>query len=327
MIKEVNFNLQGNKVLIDKNIPKKGVYLLVNPLRNKIYVGESSYIRRRLMQHIRTEYCNRLVCNKHLVNSIRKYGINNFRIFIVAEVSDDNERLKLESKLITTFRDCIGYDKVYNLRENSKSNVGLNCGDLHPFSVKEFIKKKIIKDYNTKKYLIIDLASKYGLSVQTISKVVGGSNKSVLINRILGEKNNSAKLKSNEVVNILEEFFVNGTKIITLSNLYGVSRACIQNIIHNKTYKNIKISEKLQKLMESYKIFDSSEKKSHNSSGVNNPNSKIKKEDVILIKEKYLNSINKSINNLTKELCQLNNMCFSTGTITKVIKGERDYLI
>lgn len=323
MFMEVNFNLTNRKITMDKYIPKKGVYLLVNTKSNKLYVGESSFIRRRLKQHIRTYYSDNLVCNKYLVNGIRKYGINSYKIFIVCEEYDDDKRILIENKLISEYRDLLGFNMVYNVRNKSYSNLGLNKGDNHPISIKSNIKKKIVNDYNTGKYLITDLSKKYNISVYTISNIVGGCDKSILNKHISGEKNNSSKLNSEDVVNILKQFFYGKIKINVLYKKYGVSRAVIQNIINNLTYKNVRLDQDLINLRHNYSILTSNNKKSYNSSN----NVKLSKNNIILIKDKWVKSNNKSINNLTKNLCKMDGLCFSRGTITKVIKGDRDYLL
>ncbi len=327
MFRKVNFKLIGNKITMDKDIPKKGVYLLVNTVSNKLYVGESSFISRRLKQHIRTQYSDNLVCNKYLVNSIRKYNINNFKIFIVCEEQDDYKRILIENRLISEYRVLFKYDMVYNIRNKSDSNLGINVGDEHPFSVKKSVKKDIINDYNTGEYLIVDLSVKYNISVFTISKIVGGCNKTILKKHKSGEKNNTSKLTSDDVKNILKEFFYDKIKINTLSKKYGVGRSVIQNVINNLTYKNVDLSQDLMDLRYNYGILSTKDKKSYNNLTNRNPNSRLNKNDVFIIKNKWLNSTNKSVNNLTKKLCEVDGLCFSRGTITKIIKGERDYLL
>lgn len=207
-IKKVEFSLlDDNKIIINKNnIPKEGIYLLIKPLANKLYVGESTNIIRRLKQHIRAQYSDDLVCNKHLCNSIRKYGINNFIIYVIHEESDETNRIYLENVFIETFRNELGKDMVYNIREKSDSNFGTNTGDSHHLSIKSDVIKKVIEDYKTKKHLIKDLSKKYDIGVSTLSKIVGGSNKTVLKKHISGSNNNSFKMSDEDVIAVLEGF-------------------------------------------------------------------------------------------------------------------------
>jgi hypothetical protein len=80
-------------------------------------------------------------------------------------------------------------------------------------------------------------------------------------------------------------------------------------------------------LRENYSKLNGDEKQSYNSRGTSNPNSKLKREDVLFIKKRWCDVNNKSINNLTKILCKKDSICFSYSTIRKVINGERDYLL
>lgn len=63
-----------------------GIYTITNLINNKIYLGKSSNLKRRLNNHkiallsLRHE-------NEHLQNSVNKYGIENFKFEILEEVS------------------------------------------------------------------------------------------------------------------------------------------------------------------------------------------------------------------------------------------------
>jgi plasmid maintenance system antidote protein VapI len=228
-------------------------------------VGESSFILRRLKQHIRTQYSDSLICNKHLVNSIRKHGINSFKIFIVCEESNDYERVLIENRLINMYRDFLGYNNVYNVRNKSDSNLGVNVGDAHHLSIKSDIKKNIIYDYSTGEYLIIELCNKYNISHNTIKKIIGNTNKSIVSKRMSGEKNNSAKITSDIAIQILKYFFYDKNKINFISKKYGINRGVVQNVINNLTYIDVELDNELANLRHNYSSLSTKDKKSYNS--------------------------------------------------------------
>ena len=72
-----------------------GIYIIKNKLNNKVYVGKSIDIKQRLISH----KCNLLKSernkdeNRHLYNSVKKYGWNNFETQIVEIINNPTEEL------------------------------------------------------------------------------------------------------------------------------------------------------------------------------------------------------------------------------------------
>ena len=60
---------------------KIGIYCIENLINNKKYIGQSKNIYRRWKQHIKDSEIKQLP----LYKSIRKYGIENFKFFILEE--------------------------------------------------------------------------------------------------------------------------------------------------------------------------------------------------------------------------------------------------
>ena len=94
---------------------KKGVYSFYNTLNGKQYIGSSVDLRKRLLEHIKTDKSN-----KALHKAFNKYGLNNFD-FLVYEFSSETELLtNLETKYISQFPlDCL-----YNFKKEATSMVG-----------------------------------------------------------------------------------------------------------------------------------------------------------------------------------------------------------
>lgn len=75
---------------------KPGIYVIRNLINQKIYVGKSKNIYKRLYQHlydIKTIDRNNNE-NPHLLNSILKNGIENFDYYVVEYFEDDEENLE-----------------------------------------------------------------------------------------------------------------------------------------------------------------------------------------------------------------------------------------
>lgn len=87
---------------------KHFIYKITNMANGKIYIGKTSHIEKRWLDHIKKSK----TLDWHLYNSMRKYGIENFCMEIIEEVSnsrvDDIEQYWI-AKLNTTDPD-IGYN-------------------------------------------------------------------------------------------------------------------------------------------------------------------------------------------------------------------------
>lgn len=125
-----------------------GIYTIKNLKNNKLYIGSSVEIEKR----IRTHFVN-LIKNNHsnlkLQNSYNKYGKENF-IFEILETFDEIERddlFTIEQKYI----DSYDFDTLYNL-----TNIA-NCGGPELLKKESFIidlRGNILEEFNC----LIDIA-------------------------------------------------------------------------------------------------------------------------------------------------------------------------
>lgn len=104
-----------------------GIYAIYNKLDNKVYVGKSKNIERRISQHfsaLRKEVIDTKRVNKHLFNSFKKYGEENFKWKILEEVkSCDEELLKYLELYYMDLHKSYDRDFGYNLRRDSSTNM------------------------------------------------------------------------------------------------------------------------------------------------------------------------------------------------------------
>lgn len=107
---------------------KPGIYVIKNLINNKVYVGKSKNIYKRLHQHksdIKIDNRNYNE-NPHLLNSIKKYGIDNFDYYVIEYIDESLDTESIE--MILSERelfwmkdlDCLNKEKGYNLRYDSK---------------------------------------------------------------------------------------------------------------------------------------------------------------------------------------------------------------
>lgn len=92
-----------------------GIYKITNTTNNKIYVGQSVYIQRRINAHKSTAFNGLDPSYNHpLYCSIRKYGVDNFLFEIIEECSI--EKLNIREKFWIDYYDSMvpnGYNLAY----------------------------------------------------------------------------------------------------------------------------------------------------------------------------------------------------------------------
>lgn len=111
----------------------QGIYKIKNLLNNKIYIGQSIDINKRLWEHKRKVIKNN--CKYPLYKSIRKYGTENFEFIIIELVTD---YLKLDEREQYWMDYYKSYNKEYGYNLSPTSG-GSNTG----FKQSEETKKKM----------------------------------------------------------------------------------------------------------------------------------------------------------------------------------------
>jgi len=72
---------------MSKRIPICGIYKITNTINNKVYIGQSIDIEGRWKGHIHGALKKQ--CESHLYDSMRKYGLENFKFEILFECSEE----------------------------------------------------------------------------------------------------------------------------------------------------------------------------------------------------------------------------------------------
>lgn len=108
-----------------------GIYKITNIINNKVYIGQSIDIERRIKEHIRGlngGYAH----NPHFQNSWNKYGEDNFKFEVLEVVDDTNKLDDLE---------------IYYIDKYNSKNNGYNCtiGGNNPLNDEEYKKEFSLK--------------------------------------------------------------------------------------------------------------------------------------------------------------------------------------
>ena len=108
----------------NKKHEKCGIYCIRNIVNNKVYIGKSKNIYKRIHQHL-YDLKNKRVENEnpYLLKSWYKYGNENFEYFVL-EFLEKNEKLVAERELYwMKMYDSLNKEKGYNLRSDSDSRM------------------------------------------------------------------------------------------------------------------------------------------------------------------------------------------------------------
>lgn len=140
-----------------------GIYRITNLITGKSYVGQSSNIQRRWIDH-RNRYKNPKSkdYNSRLYNDMRVYGIENFEFSVVEECNKD-ELLDKEKLWVAKLG---SYDNGYN------NTAGGNSGCANKLPKEALL--KIIEELKNTNDGNLQIAQRYGVSENTVSGINTG---------------------------------------------------------------------------------------------------------------------------------------------------------
>lgn len=157
-----------------------GIYTIKNIVTNYYYIGKSMHLENRFKQHFKSLNENKHY-NLHLQRSFNKYGIQNFKWFIL-EYCDSSKLDEKEKFWIKLFKD--NNFKLYNICEGGE-------GGKMPLEIIESNKIKISKANKGKDY-VKHIGSKNGMygkhhSFQSKQKMSLNSNNKGINNPMYGK--------------------------------------------------------------------------------------------------------------------------------------------
>ena len=257
-------------------VSKPGIYKITNKINNKIYIGSSYSISKRISEH-KYQLRRNSHPNIYLQSSWNKYGEDNFEFSIVTYFEEYNKDiLQNEEQTWIDYYDCANRENGYNLcpiaytkagykmDEESRKNIsnGLRKRFKDNPDAKNHISKlnkKLIEKYGTKVCIrtnklseqdvisianmnktevnIQELAELYNVSISCIKDIFSGRRWSSITN--IHYENIRKKLKREDILNIVDLYENNKLNPIQIANIYNTSSSNIRNILTGKTFSNI----------------------------------------------------------------------------------------
>lgn len=105
---------------------KSGVYVITNTNNTKIYIGETTNLESRFIEHLRRLLSNRHV-NEHLQNAVNLYGIDSFT-FDILEFCDSIDTKKKEHYWVSHLH-ALDKTKGYNIKPTDPNKVNLRSAE------------------------------------------------------------------------------------------------------------------------------------------------------------------------------------------------------
>lgn len=300
------------------------IYMIINKINDKKYIGQTADFCQRIKQHIRGE-------NQVIDKAINKYGWENFKAKII-EFCDKNDLDKKEKYWINYYNTYNSDD--YNCCAGGNSNRGFKMSEKQKEKLrkpkpsmqkhnnpKSFIDKKIalkiLKDRKENELTQKELSNKYDISQSTISKIL--RNDHFICEEIdfdfnslkkIIRKRYSNKINKEKVKKIIKERKNNWLTYEELSNKFDVSTPLIGQILKGEHW--------ICKEMD-FKFKDLNNRK-HRINGVENPNVKVNKKIAYEILEgnkkknykELANEYNLSISTIAR-ICRKEHFIFDGG--------------
>lgn len=237
------------KELFELAVGRICVYGYENLINGKMYIGQSCNLRKRHGTHIS-------VSKKHnpkgINAAIRKYSIDEFRLFIVRFIDTDNEADQEERFWIAEMRRLLGRENVYNMADGGKNQRGM-AGPAHPMygkTMPQEVCKKISNSlkgenhplYGTKlpeEWAHNIAQAKMGEKNPNFGKKVSKTTRAKLSMAHKEENNGRAKLTNKDVIKIKKLLTKGKMHKMDIAKKFNISRCTINDIQMGRSWKNV----------------------------------------------------------------------------------------
>jgi group I intron endonuclease len=191
-----------------------GIYIIINKINNKKYIGSTKNFKKRWIKH-KSELRARKHHSKHLENAWSSYGEENFEFKILENLEILAEREQYYLDLYKTYNE----DNGYNICEFAESTKGVKRSEEE--------KIKLSKHFNTKSCMNADIAKSIrqrykdgGISHRTLAKEFNTSKttiKEIIYNKRWVDSDYKPPLKNARKIR-------GGKKILSDKQIYKIKK-------------------------------------------------------------------------------------------------------
>jgi len=224
------------------------IYIILNKINNKIYVGKTKNPKERWQKHLSSA---RTGIGYFLIHrALNKYGINNFDFTIIEEVNTEEDAFIREIFWIAHYKSNIikyGDTFGYNLTDGGEGA----SGHLHSAESKQKMSEASFGKPKSKEHKnalaaahlgkILTNEHKENIGLAGLGKKRSEESKQNYSKSKLGSKNPSAKLYEVNVKIIKILFLSDTLSDAEIGKIYGVARKTISDIRLGKTWAHITV--------------------------------------------------------------------------------------
>lgn len=192
------------------------IYIIVNKVNGKVYIGQT---RKSLSERMRHHFSKWETCTK-LKKAIRTFGKENF-IYNVLEMVPYSKLDEIEVRHIKN------YNSIENGYNTKVGNTEFRGRTIH--SLKS-IEEDVIKDYNNN-ISIQNIAEKYNIAITSIYNILNRNN--IKRNYNKGGFNSKAKIDFSKLVELKRA----GYQTSYIAKLFGVAKSSVKRMVNR--HKNI----------------------------------------------------------------------------------------
>ena len=211
------------------------VYIVVNVLNEKVYVGQTNDADKRRLEHFADSEISRS-SHKPLYVDIKKFGKDAFAFSVLSEFDNRDSALEEEENLIKMYKD-IGV-VVYNL-SNGVGQKGIPATAETVERIANLNRgKKLTPEHKAllASFRVGSVTSDETKAKQ--SKALKGRKLSIeQVESMKGERNARSKLTWAKVREIRALYMAGGTTHLKLAKQFGVCKAKIAQVLSNKCWK------------------------------------------------------------------------------------------
>lgn len=230
-----------------------GIYAIKNNINNKVYIGQSTDIKRRYSEHLRSAQPDKYAqksprdANTPIHLAMKKYGVDNFTLETLEEV--EREQLNNRERYWIQYFKSNQKQFGYNISSGGQDSFGLS-GERHSQAKLSLTEVKEIRMLlATSKLTLEDIAKRFSISKSSICMINTGKTwRDENIQYPLrdtytgspGEINPKAKLTNKQVINMRQRIKSGEEEISVIRDyLHIASERSIKSAIRGITFKNL----------------------------------------------------------------------------------------
>jgi group I intron endonuclease len=207
------------------------IYAYENKVNGKMYIGQTIDIKERDGGHQRSSHIG-------FDAALKKYGRDNFDLFVMQMASSFEEADELEIFWIAEMRNFLGRKNVYNIADGGSSNRGMNEEIRNKIS--NSLKGKTLGKKLSPEHCKHIAEAKMGDKNPNFGKHPSEETRQKFRIRSGGENNSKAKLTVDKVSKIRELLRTTDKTLQEIATEFNISLYTIADIKKVRTWKNVK---------------------------------------------------------------------------------------